>query len=98
MVSTPVKKTSEDESVTAVFKVIRLFSTAMMPPFLRPTIAMKSPIPVTMAIFKEGLSDRSINCRSFVNEMIRKRTPEIRTTPIAVCQTTGSPTFRRMRP
>lgn len=65
----------------------------MMPPFLSPTIAMKSPIPVTMAIFSEGLSDLSIICRSFVNETIRKSMPETRTTPIVVCQTTGSPAF-----
>ena len=65
----------------------------MIPPFLSPTIAMKRPIPVTMAIFSDGLNARSIICRRFVNETIRKRIPEIRTTPIVVCQTTGSPTL-----
>ena len=93
IVSTPAKKISDGGSAMEVFSVIRLFSTAMMPPFFRPTSAMKRPIPPTMAILSEGLSERSIICRSFVNEIIRKRMPEISTTPIVVCQTTGSPSF-----
>jgi len=35
----------------------------------------------------------SIIFRSLVNEVSRNRIPEISTTPIAVCQTTGSPIF-----
>ena len=93
MTSSPVKKMSDGGSVTAVFSVICPASMPMMPPFFSPTMAMKSPIPATMAFFREGLSAFSISPRSFVNDVIRKRMPEIRTTPMAVRQTVGSPIF-----